>query len=214
MKFEILDFTDAKLASINIRSEKHGPDALNPAVDLTYTMDVHNSMLSVFDGHLLSALYHRSEAAQGDGQQGNLDGMEEVSDLPNLRFPAMSAIGWGKELAGFTHTISHGLGGKSDIHLMDCKVNNFKLEPKEGGTVALKFRVQCSTNLNEKTMGKLALLAQNIVPIKLVPPEASAQKEIAENPFPVDSDKKDDKPQQQTPEDAFIKLGSTVPPLK
>ena len=69
MKFEIEEFKNAKLSSINIRSEKHGPDALNPAVDLTYTMDAPNSSLSMFDGHLLSALYYLSEASAGDGKQ-------------------------------------------------------------------------------------------------------------------------------------------------
>lgn len=209
MKFEIEDFKNAKLASINIRSEKHGPEALNPAVDLTHTMDIPNTDLSMFDGHLLSALYYRSEAAAGDGGQGALEGMEAVS-LPNLRFPFMGAISWGKEFTGYTYTIQHGLGGKSDIHLMDCKVNGFKLEPKEGGTVSVKFRVQCATNLNEKTMGKLALLAQNEVPIMLVAPEDKAQKDLVENPFPV-GDAKEDKPKQQTPEEAFVK--NTMPPL-
>ena len=211
MKFEIEEFKPAKLASINIRSEKHGPEALNPAVDLTYTMDIPNSDLSMFDGHLMSALYYRSEAAAGDGKQGEIEGME-ATGLPNLRFPFMGAISWGKEFAGFTHTIQHGLGGKSDIHLMDCKVNGFKLEPKEGGTVSLKFRVQCSTNLNEKTMGKLALLAQNEVPIMLLAPEAGEQKEISTNPFPVGNDAKEEK-KQQTPEEAFANAGQTFPPI-
>lgn len=210
MKFEIEDFKPAKLASINIRSEKHGPEALNPAVDLTYTMDIPNSDLSMFDGHLLSALYYLSEAAAGDGKQGEIEGMEAVG-LPNLRFPFMGAISWGKEFTGFTHTIQHGLGGKSDIHLMDCKVNGFKIEPKEGGTVALKFRVQCSTNLNEKTMGKLALLAQNEVPIMLIAPKDEAQKQIADNPFPVGNEPEGEK-KQQTPEEAFA--GTTFPPLQ
>lgn len=207
MKFEIEDFKPAKLASINIRSEKHGPEALNPAVDLTYTMDVPNTMLAVFDGHLLSALYFRSEAAEGDGKQGEIEGMEAAS-LPNLRFPFMGTISWGKEFSGFTHTIQHGLGGKSDIHLMDCKVNGFKLEPKEGGTVALKFRVQCATNLNEKTMGKLALLAQNEVPIMLIAPETEKQAAIEDNPFPVDAE---EKKKPLTPEEAFA--GKTFPEL-
>lgn len=212
MKFEIEEFKNAKLSSINIRSEKHGPDALNPAVDLTYTMDAPNSSLSMFDGHLLSALYYLSEAAAGDGKQQEIDGIEEAVMLPNLRFPFMGVIKWAKEFTGFTHTIQHGLGGKSDIHLMDCKVNSFTFEPKEGGTVAYKFRVQCSTNLNEKTMGKLALLAQNEVPIMLVAPEAGEQKEIAKNPFPVGNDDKEEK-KQQTPEEAFANAGQTFPPI-
>lgn len=36
MPFELEDFTPAKLSSINVRSEKHGPDHLEPAVDLAF----------------------------------------------------------------------------------------------------------------------------------------------------------------------------------
>ncbi|MHC3433147.1 hypothetical protein [Delftia lacustris] len=68
MAFEIEEFTNARLASINVRSEKHGPDHLEPAVDLAFQIDAANSILSAFDGHLLNALYHRSEAAAGDGK--------------------------------------------------------------------------------------------------------------------------------------------------
>ena len=206
MAFELEDFTPAKLASINVRSEKHGPDHLEPAVDLSFQIDASNSILSYFDGSLLSSLYCRSEAA-GDGKQQSLDGVEELAALPNLRFPSMDPIKWGKEYAGFTLTIEHGLGGASDIQLVDCKVNEFKLEPKEGGTVQVKFRVQCATNLTEKTMGKLALLAQNEVPIMLTAPETDGQQDV-ENPFPVQE--RDPEPENpfepaavQTPESAF-----------
>ena len=36
MPFELEDSTPAMLASINVRSEKHGPDHLEPAVDLAF----------------------------------------------------------------------------------------------------------------------------------------------------------------------------------
>lgn len=35
MKFELPVFTQAKINSANVRSEKHGPDELVPAVDLS-----------------------------------------------------------------------------------------------------------------------------------------------------------------------------------
>lgn len=205
MAFELEDFTQIKLASINVRSEKHGPDHLEPAVDLAIELNAPNTILSVFDGHLLSSLYHRSEAA-GSGQQ-QLDGVEELAALPNLRFPHMGPIKWARELAGYTLTIEHGLGGASDIVLVDCKVNNFKLEPKEGGTVQVRFRVQSATNLTEKTMGKLALLAQNEVPIMLTAPETSNAQQELESPLPVNErDPEPTNPFREpllTPEQAF-----------
>lgn len=208
MAFEIEEFHPARLKDINVRSEKHGPDHLEPAVDLAFQIDAANSILSAFDGHLLNALYHRSEASAGDGGQQSLDGVEEVASLPNLRFPSMGPIKWGKELAGYTLTIDHGLGGASEIQLVDCKVNEFKIEPKEGGTVQVRFRVQCATHLTERTMGKLALLAQNEVPITLIAPATAEQQQDLDNPFPVQG--RDEPPEdpfhpvnQQTPEEAF-----------
>lgn len=217
MAFELEDFTPAKLASINVRSEKHGPDHLEPAVDLAFQLDASNTILNHFDGHLLSSLYHRSEAA-GDGKQQSLDGVEEVASLPNLRFPSMGPIKWGKELAGYTLTIDHGLGGASEIQLVDCKVNEFKIEPKEGGTVQIRFRIQCATHLTERTMGKLALLAQNEVPIMLTAPETDGQQDV-ENPFPVPE--RDPEPEnpfelatEQTPESAFTAAVQGQPVLQ
>lgn len=187
MTFEIEEFTNAKLTNVNCRSEKRGPDDLTPAVDLDFTIDAPNTVLSSFDKHLLSAIYFKSENGPVGGQ-GTLEGVEELAALPNLRFPNMGPLKWGKDLIGYTLTIDHGLGGKSEVVLVDCKVKDFKLQPKEGGTVEVKFRVQCSTSLNEKALGKLSLLVQHEVPIKLAAPELSDRQTDLENPFPVDGD--------------------------
>lgn len=190
MAFELEDFTPAKLCSINARSEKHGPDELHPAVDLKFQLDAPNTILSHLDGALLSSLYHKSEAG-GQGGQQSLDGVDEAVNLPNLRFPFMGTIKWAKEYAGYTLTIEHGLGGASDIQLLDCKVNEFRINPKEGGTVELSFRVQCSTNLTEKTMGKLALLVQHEVPTMLEAPEVKDEQQDIESPLPYSLDAED-----------------------
>lgn len=209
MAFELEDFTPAKLRSINARSEKHGPDELHPAVDLKFQLDAPNTILSHLDGALLSSLYHKSEAG-GQGGQQQLDGVDELVNLPNLRFPFMGTIKWAKEYAGYTLTIEHGLGGASDIQLLDCKVNEFRINPKEGGTVEFSFRVQCSTNLTEKTMGKLALLVQHEVPIMLEAPEVKDEQQDIENPLPFNKEAGEDKVQNPfpsanvlTPEKAF-----------
>ena len=82
----------------------------------------------------------------------------------------------------------------------------------------VKFRVQCATNLTEKTMGKLALLAQNEVPIMLTAPETDAQQDV-ENPFPVqDRDPAPENPfdpePEQTPESAFAAAVQGSPALQ
>lgn len=168
MKFELLTPTTVKLNSVNLRSEKHGPDNLVPAVDLSITYGTSNAALCAFDDELLMALYKRPSAT--DGGQGEL---APVSDFPVLRFPKMAApIKWDAELAGYTLTIEYGTGGKSNIALLTCEVNGFQIEPKEGGLVDIKFRVQCADGIDERSMGKLGLLVQHEITITLIAPEA------------------------------------------
>lgn len=205
MAFEIEDFTPVKITSVNPRSERHGPEELHPAVDLHISLTTGNNILTALDGKLLDALYTKNANADQGGQQ-SLDGVEEVSNLPNLKFPLMGALKWKKDLIGYTLTVQHGVG--SDIVLKGCKVNNFTIDPKEGGSVDLKFRVQ-SSDVDERTLGKLGLLVQNEVDVMLEAPEAKqdGQQDI-ENPLPFaldDSDKQVENPfpSALTPEQAL-----------
>lgn len=167
MTFELEVLTAARLQSVNCRSEMHGQEAV-PAVDVKFTFEAPNSILSSFDGWLLSALYHRAgPAAIG---QASLDSFE-LSDAPNLRMPQLGLpLKWDAELTGYELTIDFGLGGKSNVTLADCAVNAFALEPKEGGTVSVSLRVQCTKGLTEKVLGKLATLVQHDVQIMLTAP--------------------------------------------
>jgi hypothetical protein len=176
MNFELLTWTQAKINSVNTRSEMHGPNDLEPAVDLSLTLELPNSVLTEFDGWLLNALYFKSEASSAD--QSELDGVEPVSDRPDLRMPKLAyPLKWDQEGAGYTLTIDHGLGGASNLALACCKVNAFAITPKQGGTVELKCRVQCSEGLTEATLGKLAMLVQHSVPIMLQAPDPGQQPE-------------------------------------
>lgn len=205
MAFEIEDFTPVKITSVNPRSERHGPEELHPAVDLHISLTTGNNILTALDGKLLDALYTKNANADQGGQQ-NLEGVEEVSNLPNLKFPLMGALKWKKDLIGYTLTVQHGVG--SDIVLKGCKVNNFTIDPKEGGSVDLKFRVQ-SSDVDERTLGKLGLLVQNEVDVMLLAPEAKqdGQQDI-ENPLPYTLDESDKQvenpfPSALTPEQAL-----------
>jgi hypothetical protein len=72
------------------------------------------------------------------------------------------------EGAGYTVTIDHGLGGKSNLVIEDAQVNNIRAECKEGGTVTLTLRVQFENN--ERLAGKLALLINHEVKVDVAPP--------------------------------------------
>jgi len=184
MKFEIEDFTAVKLVSVNFRSQLHGEEHV-PAVDLGVAMDAPNSVLSYFDGALLSALYYSSAASSG---QAAIEGVPQV--LPNMRFPRLGLpLKWDDTGKGYELEIDYGLGpDESNIVLDLCTVGEFRLTPKEGGTVEIKLRVQCSGSpLTEKVCGKLASLIQQEVHIKLLAPVV-AQDAQGDEPLPTSAD--------------------------
>ncbi len=180
--FEFPNFTPARLNSVNVRSEKHGPE-LVPAVDLKLSIDSSNAILHKFHPDLLASLYFK---AQENDEQNELDGIEPVTNLPNLKFPRMGdPIKWDLVGAGYTLAIDFGLGGDSNLMMYGCQINNFGISPKEGGTVEIVFRVQIS-EIDEHIIGKLATLCQHEVSVMLIAPtvaEVSSHIESMESPF-------------------------------
>jgi hypothetical protein len=202
MTFALTALTSARLHNVNIRSEQHGKDVV-PAVDLKLSIDAANGMLDQFDDQLRGMLYHRAAPAP-DGTQPGLDGVDEISDVPNLRAPLLQGpFKWGKDFTGYTLTIDYGTGGKSNIELAQCLVNQIAFEPKEGGTVSISWRLQCAKGLDEKVLGKLATLVQHDVQIMLEPPTLAD--DLVSTAAAPDVG---DPPAQQTPEEALAATAS------
>jgi hypothetical protein len=171
--FNIPDMRKVKLIDANPRSELHGKEHI-PAIDLKFTMLAVNEWLAFFHEQLLHAFY-KGEPAAGDPAQPDLEGVEAVTSLPYLRFPKMRMpIGWGWEGTGFTLTVDHGMGGRSNLVLGDCKVDGFKFDMKEGGTVEITWRLQAS-KVEDKVMGKLCSLIQHDLEITLTAPSDDQQ---------------------------------------
>lgn len=183
MKFEFPYLTKCKLSSVNVRSEKHGPE-LVPAVDLKIVVDASNDILEKFDPALKEALYYRAE--QDDAGQEDLDGIEPVTNLPNLRFPKLDApLKWDHSGAGYRLDIDFGLGGASNLIMFGCEINNLAFSPKEGGTVEVSFRVQVSS-IDDLTLGRVAGLVQHEISIILTAPtveDVAPILEQMESPF-------------------------------
>jgi len=195
--FQLEEPTAVVLTSVNNRAELHGEDKV-PAVDIGFRWETSNVVLSMFDPWLLTALYHRSAAADA---QGDIPGVEQV--LQNLRMPKLhTPLRWGEELVGYFLEIEYGTGGKSNLKLDAVDVGKFRFTPKEGGTTIVEFQVQASTSVTERVFGKLPLLLGHEVKITLLAPkvegaqtqEKQADLQLAGNPQP-------DKP--LTPGDVF-----------
>lgn len=213
MSFEFLTLTKAKLNSVNVRSEKHGPE-LVPAVDLKLAIDASNDILDKFHPDLKAALY--CQAQQEGGEQESLDGIEPVTNLPNLKFPKLDGpLKWDAMGAGYELVIDWGLGGDSNLVMHGCEINNFAFSCKEGGTVELTLRVQIS-EIEEAIIGKLATLCQHDVHITLIAPtpaDVEVFTQSMESPFTNQSELDADEdsamteaelfPGAKTPEQAF-----------
>jgi hypothetical protein len=203
MQFEISNYTVVSLSNMNTRVEKHGVESVT-AVDLNFVMDAANSILDMFDKKLLEALYEKRDSVDDDPQD-EIDGIEEISNLPNLKFPSLAPIAWEKKGSGYKLSIDYGLGGDRCINIEDCKVGKYKLSPKEGGTVEVKFQVQLESGLTEAIIGKIAMMIGQEVSIELRAPESVGEPAGEDKPlFP---DYKPDAPLTAT--DVFI-AGATT----
>lgn len=166
--FSIDQMTEVTITSVNVRSEQHGEDHV-PAADISIKLTTSNHILSEFDGALRGMLY---KSAKGETGQGQLEGVEAISDMPLLRCTVIEQpLKLNNQYVGYTLTVDRGLGGGSNIEIDGCAVNKVRADCKEGGTVELMFRVQAS-NLGEAVIGKLAMLIGCETLITLMPPAA------------------------------------------
>jgi hypothetical protein len=161
-QFQLLTATHAKLSSFTPRIEKHGDENV-PAVSLGLTITGPNTLLDALQPGLRAALYTAPEG------QEVLPGVEQ--SLPLLRSRALERIKLKvPDMEGWQLVIEHGIADDSAVDLHGCKVDGFVLEPFEGGSVELKFRVGTS-DVDETYMGHLAMKLGQEVKITLHAPQ-------------------------------------------
>lgn len=123
-----------ELKHINVRTETHGEDKVN-ALDLRFSFETTNQCLAMFSPTLKSCLYAKEDSTQ----------QELTPDLEHLtvvRNPQMGVLKWDLKYENARFVVHHGSDGREDIVFGDAKINKFTIEPKQGGTVIVGFRVQ------------------------------------------------------------------------
>lgn len=183
MPFELETFTKAKLLDHATLSQKDRDPDENPGQALKFEMTISNDVLSMFDGQLRTALYTKSAASPK--KQGELDGMA-VTDLPNLTGIGahVKRLPWAQEFTGMRLTIDYGMGAASgsNLELLDCTVYGFTFQPKEGGSVLMKFKLD-APDVSEAIAGKLPKLKSREVQLMLLGPVIDdAQQDIEDKP--------------------------------
>jgi len=158
-----------KLANVNPRAELHGEDP-KPAFDLKIEATCSSNVLLHFHSELRQHLFKKDE------NPDLVDQVIEGDGLTVLRYPKMGAVKWEQEYAGYTAIVDYGLGGESDIVLNDCKVDHFKIEALNGGSVLITCRVIAHPDTED--IGKLCEFIQRDIGLKLVPPEAKTADDL------------------------------------
>lgn len=186
MRFELVPKAKVTLTAVTILSHKLGQNEVKPAADLMFSGDMANAeFLPKLHKSLLSFYFDKGGKP---ASQGALDGVPPVSNVPSLTEPAMrlGRQSWDDEQTGSKLTIHQAV---SKIVLRDCTVRKLDWENKEGGGVKYRFHVY-TADVDEETLGALAVLKSHELDIELEAPEAHAQKEVTD---------------PETPEEAFIK---------
>lgn len=160
---------NTKITTVNMRSERHG-DETKMAADIFCETRCANDILDRFEPGLRSALYKQ-------GEPDLLDEEVDLGVLTALRFPHLkNALKTDHKLTGYDVTIPYGIGGDSDVVLEDVTLDKFSMEPQEGGTVLLRFRLITHPQMAE--VGKLCSLIQNEITIEVTPPPAASVQEL------------------------------------
>lgn len=167
--FEFQQVTAVHLTNVNSRRELHGEEHV-PAMDLTMRLEGSNELLNLLDPALRQALYWN--AADTAGQAALPD---VLAVLPNLRHSILHKRAFkfakGARAKGYRMVLDYGLGGNSNVDLADVTVTGWEFECLEGGSVTLRWSVQCAgEQLTSDVRGLLTGLIDEPVHIQLIPP--------------------------------------------
>jgi hypothetical protein len=153
--FRLDTSTEVKLVSVTPRSEHHGTDLVS-ALTLGLELKGPNTLLDLLSPTLRQALY-----TVADDETPTLEGIP--APTPKLRTKHLGAL-----------PLSINAIEGEDMALSKCKVDRWRAECMEGGTVSLAFRV--STNdVDETEAGRLFGKLGQTIAIRFEPPAAVAE---------------------------------------
>jgi hypothetical protein len=148
----------AKMAGFNARKENHG-DELVLACDLKFTVEISNDELAEFSPTLKSSLYQRDDA-----QREIVDTPDHLTQIKN---PQIKKVKWEVEYPQARYVVHHGIDDRNDTVFGLAKIGKFEIEPKEGGTCVVGYRVQ--THPTEEQVAHLATFLGEEVYVTLDP---------------------------------------------
>lgn len=158
--FQITETTGAALTAVTNRIEKHGDEDV-PAVSLQISVEAANTLLDQIDPAIRHALY---KAVEGQDQ---LPGIKPAT--PVLRCNSFDQITLTQAHEGWALEIDGGIDEDAPMRFAGCKVDKFRVEAKQGGSIVLRLRIGTS-DVDAERLGALAMHNGKAIWIKLLPP--------------------------------------------
>lgn len=161
MSFELLEFNEAHVATFTKRVEKHG-DEDKQAVSMGLEITTKNFVLDMLDAQLRHALFKAKDEDQED-----VPGVP--ASTPVLRSNAIDRVVLPNKHEGWTLVVDAGLGEDSPMKLGGVKLSKFSVEPKQGGSVVLRFTAG-TADIDAEKLGYLGMHHGDSLWIKLHAP--------------------------------------------
>ena len=158
--FQITETTEAALTAVTNRIEKHGDEDV-PAVSLQISIEAANTLLDQIDPSIRHALY---KAVEGQDQ---LPGVEPAT--PVLRCNSFDQITLTQAHEGWTLEIDGGIDEDEPMAFAGCKVDKFRVDAKQGGSIVLRLRIGTS-DVDADRLGALAMHNGQSIWVRLMPP--------------------------------------------
>lgn len=179
--FQLLESTEATLVTLTPRSEKHGDDE-KPAVSLGLELTVGNEVLDSIDPDLAPRMFKHPTSKP-------LPGVRDA--LTVLACNSIDRIILPTKHEGWTLQVDDRIDETQPMSFGSCKVDKFSVEPHQGGSVTLRFRVGTS-DIDAARSGFLGMHVGQAVWITLIAPKPGEEK------------KPEDKPREPDATDLFV----------
>jgi hypothetical protein len=187
MAFELTEYNEAHVATFTKRVEKHG-DEDKQAVSLGLEITTENFVLDLLDAALRPTLYKPK-----DDTQEPMPGVPEST--PVLRCNAVDRVVLPNKHEGWTLEIDRDGNEEDVLKFGGCKLSKFTVEPKQGGTVVLRFTVGTS-DLDAERLGWLGMQHGGSIWIRVIAPKPKpdaidGSQEAFDRDHPADDDQAD-----------------------
>jgi hypothetical protein len=163
--FELTEFTEARLASVTNRIEKHGDEDV-PAITLSVVITAANTLLDTIDPGLRHALYK----AKPD-EVPELPGME--AHTPILRTNCIDTVVLTTSHEGWKLLVDDDIDESDPMAFEGVKVDKLRVDAKQGGSIELTARLGTS-DVDADRLGKLGMHNGQSIWVKLLKPEVKA----------------------------------------